>query len=156
MDGPTDLPATEFERALQGLEGLTRNEIVALVVARIDHDNDLAFAAPTESLSLETLRLLSARALLAASSHRRPTLTWLAPRCRAGEPTGEGRDPVGNGTSHPLGAPTSLATHMSLSNVTDVPGLPEAPGLPSTPVASDAAPPCLPAGPAAPPAPGAP
>jgi hypothetical protein len=66
MDGQNDLPVTEFERALQGLAGLTRNEIVALVIARVDRDDDLAFAALTESLSLETLRLLSARALLAA------------------------------------------------------------------------------------------
>jgi hypothetical protein len=56
MDGQTDLPATEFERALRGLEGLTRNEIVALVIARVDRDNELAFVALTESLSLETLR----------------------------------------------------------------------------------------------------
>jgi hypothetical protein len=86
MDGQTDLPATEFEKVLHGLAGLTRNEIVALVIARVDRDDELAFTALTESLSLETLRLLSARALLAASSHRRPTLTWLAPGCRAGEP----------------------------------------------------------------------
>jgi hypothetical protein len=85
MDGQTDLPATEFERELRGLEGLTRSEIVALVIARVDRDNELAFAALTGSLSLETLRLLSARALFAAHSHRRPTLTWLAPGCGAGE-----------------------------------------------------------------------
>jgi hypothetical protein len=86
MDGQTDVPATEFERALRGLDGLTRSEIVALVIARVGRDDELAFAALTESLSLETLRLLSARALLAAYSHRRPTLTWMAPGCRAGEP----------------------------------------------------------------------
>jgi hypothetical protein len=40
------------------------------------------FRVVTESLSLETLQLLSARALAAAHSHRRPTLTWLAPGCR--------------------------------------------------------------------------
>jgi hypothetical protein len=86
MDGQADLPATEFERALRGLEGLARNEIVALVVARVDHDNERAFAALTESLSLDTLRLLLARALLAASSHQRPTLKGWAPGWRPGKP----------------------------------------------------------------------
>ncbi len=86
MDGQADLPVTEFERALRGLEGLTRDEILALLVARVDHHNELAFAALTGSRSLETLRLLTARALFAAHSHRRPTLTWLAAGFRAGEP----------------------------------------------------------------------
>ncbi len=85
-DGQADLPATEFERALRGLEGLARDEVLALVVARVDHDNERAYASLTESLSLETLRLLLARALLATSSHRRPTLTGLAPGCRPGKP----------------------------------------------------------------------
>jgi len=75
MDAPTDLPMTEFERELQGLECLTREEIVTLVVARAVRDYEPALAALTESLSLETLRLLSARALLGARPHRRPTLT---------------------------------------------------------------------------------
>src|ERR1035438_4254291 len=70
MDVQTDLPVMEFERALQGLERLTREETVALVIARAALDDEPAFAALTENLSLETFRIVSARALVAASSHR--------------------------------------------------------------------------------------
>jgi hypothetical protein len=66
MDGQADLPVTEFEKALGGLEGLTRDEILALVVARVENHNERAFAALTENLSLETFRIASARALVAA------------------------------------------------------------------------------------------
>ena len=157
MDVQTDLPVMEFERALQGLERLTREETVALVIARAALDDEPAFAALTENLSLETFRIVSARALVAAGSHRRPTLSWLAPGCRAGKSAAEAARPVGNGaTPLPRRAPASLGTHMRLSNATDVPALPGAPALPSTPVVSAPALPCLPAGPAAPPAPGAP
>lgn len=77
-----DLPLTEFERVLRRLEGLTRGEIAELVTAQIVDKNAESFAVLTEGLSIETLRFLSARALAAAHSHRRPTLTWLAPGCR--------------------------------------------------------------------------
>jgi hypothetical protein len=77
-----NLPLTEFARALRRLEGLTRGEIAELVTAQIVDKDAEDFAVVTESLSIETLRLLSARALAAAHSHRRPTLTWLAPGCR--------------------------------------------------------------------------
>ena len=97
MDGQADLPVTEFEKALGGLEGLTRDEILALVVARVENHNERAFAALTENLSLETFRIVSARALVAASSRRRPTPSWLAPRCRAGEPAAEAAGPAGGG-----------------------------------------------------------
>ena len=100
MDGQADLPVTEFEKALGGLEGLTRDEILALVVARVENHNERAFAALTENLSLETFRIVSARALVAASSRRRPTLSWLAPRCRTGEPAAEAAGPVGGGATH--------------------------------------------------------
>jgi hypothetical protein len=157
MDAQTALQVTAFERALQGLEHLTREEIVALVIARAALDDELAFGAHTENLSLETLRIVSARALVAASSHRRPPLSWLAPGCPAGKSTAEAARPVGNGATHlPRRALASLGTHMRLSNATNVPALPGAPALPSTPVVSAPALPCRPAGPAAPPAPGAP
>jgi hypothetical protein len=77
-----NLPLTDFERALRRLEGLTHGEIAELVTAQIVDKDGEDFAVVTEALSLETLRLLSARALAAAHSHRRPTLTWLAPGCR--------------------------------------------------------------------------
>ena len=157
MDAEIDLPVTEFERVLQGLDHLTRREIVALVIARAALDDEGAFAARTENLSLEAFRIVSARALVAASSHRRPTLSWLAPRCRAGEAAAEAAGPVGSGATHlRRRAPASLGTHMRLSNATDVPALPGAPELPSMPVVSAPALPCRPPGPAAPPAPGAP
>jgi hypothetical protein len=90
-----NLPLTDFERALRRLEGLTRGEIAELVTAQIVDENAEDFAVVTEGLSLETLRLLSARALAAAHSHRRPTLTWLAPGCRAGEPAVGANRPTG-------------------------------------------------------------
>jgi hypothetical protein len=149
MDGQTELPVTEFEGALQDLEGLTRNEIVAVVLACVDRDVALAFATLTESLSLETLRLLSARALLAATSHRRPTLAWVAPGLEPPRPR------WGRAVQRSEHA-RQAHPHMSLSKATDVPAFPGAPGLPSTPVVSAPALPCPPPGPAAPPAPGAP
>jgi hypothetical protein len=74
-----NLPLTDFEKALRRVEGLTRGEIAELVKAQIVDTDARDFAGITAGLSLETLRLLSARALAAAHSHRRPTLTWLAP-----------------------------------------------------------------------------
>src|ERR1700722_10668692 len=157
MNAQADLPVTAFERALQGLEHLTREEVVALVVAGAALDGELAFAALTENLSLETFRIVSARALAAAGSHRRPTLSWLAPGCRGGKSATEAARSVGTGAIHcPARAPASLGPYMRLSNATDVPALPGAPELPSAPVVSVPALLCLPAGPAAPPAPGAP
>ena len=74
-----NLPLTDFETALRGVEGLTRGEIAELVTAQIVDAEDFALVT---GLSLETLRLRAARALAAGHSHRRPTLTWLAPGCR--------------------------------------------------------------------------
>ena len=79
MGAEIDLPLTEFERVLQGLRRLTRSEIAALAIAQVADTDRAGFAAVAEKLSIETLRFLCARALHAANSHRRPTLTWLAP-----------------------------------------------------------------------------
>ena len=79
MGAEVDLPLTEFERVLQGVARLTRSEIAALVTAQVADADREGFAVFTEGLSIETLRFLCARALHAANSHRRPTLTWLAP-----------------------------------------------------------------------------
>jgi hypothetical protein len=79
MEAEIDLPLTEFERVLQGLRRLTRSELAALVIAHVADTEGERFAVVAEKLSIETLRFLCARALHAANSHRRPTLTWLAP-----------------------------------------------------------------------------
>ena len=158
MDTEADLLATEFEKELQGLDSLTREEIVALVTARaVQDDDEEGFTAVAQSLSLETLRLVSARALVVARSHRRPPLAWLAPGFRTGEPAPRALAPSRNRVMPALlRARASAPSHMSLSRAADVPALPGAPELPSTPVVSGPVLPCLPAGPAAPPAPGAP
>jgi hypothetical protein len=57
---------TEFEKILHALEALTREEIVGLVTARLPADEAAAYAAVAGNLSIETLRVLSARALLRA------------------------------------------------------------------------------------------
>jgi hypothetical protein len=136
-----DLPLTEFERVLRRLEGLTRGEIAELVTAQIVDKDAESFAGLTEGLSIETLRFLSARALAAAHSHRRPTLTWLTPGLqirregRRGVPGGEEptdrRRAAGARAFHDGPAPIA---HMRLRTATAVPALPEAPGWPSMPV----------------------
>ena len=85
-EGEFDLPLTEFERVLHELGALTRTEIAALAIARVSETEREGFAVLAERLSIETLRFLCARALHAANSYRRPTLTWLAPGVRLASP----------------------------------------------------------------------
>jgi len=64
MGTKIELPLTEFEVVLQGLEGLTRGEIAEVVTAQISDKDAESFSVLLEGLSIEALRFVSARALV--------------------------------------------------------------------------------------------
>jgi hypothetical protein len=75
---------TEFERLLNVLDGLTRSEITEIVTARIPERYARTFATLTAELSLEALRLVSARALLRQQAAAPGARSLACARARSG------------------------------------------------------------------------